>query len=175
MYKAKRAAIGIYEIEQSSGARVVRIEMPKKVWATDNAPLNNIVGALGMNDCPIFEFPDARHEVRRGLLTNNMLVNRYNIWIDQGDTRIIEAYPESNVKPVRITYRGEEFRLVRTSWFKYAFTLERNGQPLAQFEDTTPFLTFTAARSFNIKNRTEIDDMLVGFAFFLTALIYFKG
>lgn len=175
MYKAERSSIGKYEIKGGSGQSIVKIQMPRKVWATDNAPLNPAVTAMGLNDRPQFEFQNRTLEARRALLTNNALVNFFRIWIEDEGNLLIETSLNGAFKPSIIRYKGSEYSLVRHSFFSFRFTLEKDGQVLAGFEDTTPFLTFSSHRTFGISHKQELDDVLLGFAFFLSVMAFFKS
>lgn len=175
MYKAERSSIGKYEVRGSSGQSIVKIQMPKKVWATDNAPLNPAISAMGLNDRPVLEFQNRTLEARRALLTDNFLVNFFRIWIEDEGSVLIESSLNGVFKPSVIKYKGSEYSLVRHSFFAFRFTLEKDGQVLATFEDTTPFLTFSAQRTFGISHKQELDDVLLGFAFFLAVMAFFKS
>lgn len=175
MYKAERSSIGKYEVKNSTGQSIVKIQMPQKVWAIDNAPLNPAITAMGLNDRPQFEFQNRTLEARRALLTNNFLVNFFRIWIEDEGNVLIESSLNGAFKPSIIKYKGSEYSLVRHSVFSFRYALEKDGQVLADFGDTTPFLTFSAQRTFSISHKQELDDVLLGFSFFLAVMAFFKS
>lgn len=174
MYTASRPVIGQYEVKNSAGKNVVSIVMPKGVWDTEKAPLQGLVNATGLASCPQFEWNSQTFPVKREILTNNYLYNFYRIWIEKEGQVAIEATSNGLSKPIVISYKGEEYSLVRKSLFIFDFTLQKNDRTIARFKDTTPFLSFTSKRTFSLHNTQDVDDMLIGFCFWMSAMAFFK-
>lgn len=169
MQNARRTSLLTYEIDGNDGELQAQIEMPKGLWTANGAPLAQVVASSGFGDTPILTISGKSYQIHRDLLTDNLLVNCYCIYLqDDAGHKIIEAKSPVEQRSSRICYQDAAFLVVPRSLFAFNYEVTNQEICVARFKDVSPFLTYSARRSYSIETKTaEFEPLLLAFAFFL--------
>jgi hypothetical protein len=115
-----------------------------------------------------------RHFVRRKLLTDKLFTSQCEISVvnESGSLLASALLPHKNWT-VPIVELGRSYELVRERMFVFRIRLDQNGREILRIKDTTPFLTFTSRREFEIEADDSISPLLLSFTFLMTHNWYF--
>lgn len=142
------------------------ITLKNRLWPTEGAALANVLGDT-LTDYPSLMIDGAQYQAHRKLLSNRLLVNDYDAWLlDADGAEVIRCFLRGAGWSSQLRHLEKTYVLRRTSFFSFRFTLTGNGIR-ACLTDTTPFLTVSSRRSFEIESDSSIDHILLCFSVFL--------
>ncbi|QDK42671.1 hypothetical protein DOM21_14675 [Bacteriovorax stolpii] len=174
IYKATRLSLSEAEILDSNERQIARIFWPKVgVWKTKNAPLSEAMGDRWQSH-PMIEIGDKKFMAYRKLLTDNFLVNEFEIALgDNTEQMKIVADLKGSKRKIIIRYEDGEYQLLSESFFRFHFKLFKGETQICQMKDETPFFTFSSRREFVVTSDKGLDPILLSFSFFLAHNSFF--
>lgn len=170
MYTAERTDLNKYVLHKDGRQQISAIQFTDKfaVWPAEGAPLTGSITGSALDAYPQFLINGTAYTARRKLLTNNFLLNHYDVWLDKDGEAVIKIRLEPPKWKSRLSYQGQDYILERHGTFTFRYTLsDAAGQPVASFRETTPFLQFSVRRNFALQTFRPIDEILLTFAFWI--------
>jgi|GEM_PF-6392841 hypothetical protein len=177
MYTAERTDLNKYILYKEGRQTVSTIQFTDKfaVWPAEGAPLTASITGSALDAYPQFSINGVSYTARRKLLTNNFLLNHYDVWLDKGGEAAIKIRLEPPKWKSRLSYQGRDYILERHGTFTFRYTLsDAAGQLIASFRETTPFLQFSVRRNFSLQTFGPIDEVLLTFAFWIGATTIYR-
>ncbi len=177
VYLAQRTALNDYSLREVSGTPVSSISFTSKiaVWTAEGAPLTGMIRGAKQEAFPILTIQDRPHLAKRRLLTNNLLLNEYDLWLEREEETVIAARIQAARWATCISYQEHTYQLRRRSFFRFRFDLQRSdGIQVASLRETTSFWSVSVHREFALASSGPVDSTLLTFAFFLAATDFFS-
>lgn len=171
-YRITRVSLTEALLRDSSGHEPGRISWPAaRIWGAKNAPLSEALGPRFL-ESPVLEVDGKKFEAKRTLLSNNWVVNDFDVSLEGVEGGLV-AHLREDRRRIEIFYRGEKSTLLRKGYFRFRYEVECPGGGRLRMKDTTPFFTFTSRREFLINGDGYTDPLFVLFAFFLAHNMHF--
>lgn len=176
MYTAQRTALNDYSLYDVEDRPISLISFTAKfaVWAAEHAPLTGAVRDLKREAFPVLTVQGVSHIARKRLLTNHLLFNDFDVWLEREGESTIAARMEAARWINVISYQGVTYHLKRRSLFSFRFDLLRgDGSLVASFTETTPVWRVSVCRNYSLLSSQPMDDTLLTFAFFLATTVFY--
>ncbi|ULA64298.1 MAG: hypothetical protein LZF86_120019 [Nitrospira sp.] len=167
--KATRTSLTEAIIFNDADQPFSRINWPAaKIWRTEQAPLSDNLPECVQTDLTM-TVEGRNFTIRRKLLTNKFFWNDFTVsMFDEQNNLVSVAHIPGFGRRIHIEQDGKTYALKRNGWFNFDFTLVEDGQTIAHFIETTPFLTLSSKREFAIVSRdVPTAATLISFSFFL--------
>lgn len=168
-FKAERLSLNEYRIYAPSGCVQSEIQLHKRIFTADQAPLTPLLQSLRLADAPSVKVDGQPYRFFKTLLTDKFFANHFDLGLQAGqDEPAITARFGGKGWATLINHEGLEYTLKPTSWFGFAFELRRGAVEVARFKDVSPFLTFSSRRRYQLDAPAgPLPPLLLAFAFLL--------
>ena len=168
-FKAERLSLNEYRIYAPSGCVQSEIQLHKRIFTADQAPLTPLLKSLRLTDAPSVTVDGQPYRFFKTLRSAKFFASHYDLGLqaDQDEPAITARFGGKGWVTL-IKHEGLEYTLKPTSVFGFAYELHRGAVEAARFKDVSPFFSVSSRRRYQLDAPAgPLPPLLLAFAFLL--------
>ncbi|HRI77489.1 MAG TPA: hypothetical protein PLX33_10965 [Alphaproteobacteria bacterium] len=172
VFGAERTSLTGYVLHGVAGGDNVEIHYAQGLWMPGSKPGD--VSALGRpRSFPRIVTPDETLTLVRRITYGGFLRTDYDVdFLDaQGNVKIAAQMPAERLS--HFSFEGATYTLDQISRLSFRPLLLRGDMHVARFRETTPFLSFTSRKTYQLQVQTDVPPLALAAAFFISVMKFY--
>ncbi|MBW7910426.1 MAG: hypothetical protein H3C49_03995 [Alphaproteobacteria bacterium] len=172
VFEAERASLTGYVLHGVAGSGTVEIKYAQGLWMPGSKPGD--VSALGRpRSFPQIVMPDETLTLVRRITYGGFLRTDYDVdFLDaQGNVKLAAALPAGPLS--RFSFGGAAYKVDQISRLSFRPVLLRDDTQVARFRETTPFLSFSSRKTYQLQVQTDVPPLALAAAFFISVMKFY--
>ncbi|HCS24266.1 MAG TPA: hypothetical protein PLW48_02610 [Alphaproteobacteria bacterium] len=172
VFEAERISLADYALQGLANGATVELRYARGLWMPGRKPGDVSVLGRPLSFPQIF-MPDETLTLVRRIAYGGFLRTDYDVdFLDaQGNVKIAAQMPAGRLS--HFSLDGATYTLDQISRLSFRPLLMRGDMHVARFRETTPFLSFSSRKTYQLQAQTDVPPLALAAAFFISVMKFY--